>query len=181
MVLDEKIKSELGLVQIYTGNGKGKTTASLGLALRAMGNGLRVGMIQFMKHELSGGEYEMSKILDNFTLISRGPKHLLDPNGLTEHDRMVAYEALETAEEMIYSEKYDLFIMDEVNTAMGWKLIDPKDVIKMLNNRPANIEIVMTGRYVPDEIIEYADLVTEMKMIKHPFSKGIGARKGIEE
>ncbi|MCL2786825.1 MAG: cob(I)yrinic acid a,c-diamide adenosyltransferase [Methanomassiliicoccaceae archaeon] len=180
MTLDAKIKKELGLVQVYTGNGKGKTTASLGLALRAMGTGLSVGMIQFMKHELEGGEYEMSKVLDNFTLISRGPKYLLDPNNLTEEDGKVAYEALETAKEMIYSEKYDLFIMDEINTATGWKLIDVKDVIEMLKNRPKNIEIVLTGRYAPDEIIEYADLVTEMRKIKHPFDKGVDARKGIE-
>ena len=180
MVLDAKIKEKLGLVHLYTGDGKGKTTASLGLALRAMGTGLSVGMVQFMKHEREGGEYEMSKVLDNFTLESHGPKHLLHPDKLTEEDRKVAYEALALSREMIYSGRYDLFIMDEINTTTGWKLIDPKDVIAMLNGRPKNIEIVMTGRYAPDELIGYADLVTEMRKIKHPFDKGIGARKGIE-
>jgi cob(I)alamin adenosyltransferase len=180
MALDAKIKKELGLVQVYTGNGKGKTTASLGLALRAMGTGLNVGMVQFMKSERPDGEYRMAGILDNFTMVSFGPKHFLDPGKLTDEDRREAYNAFNTAKEMIYSGKYDLFIMDEINTAMGWNLIDAKDVMKMLNGRPENIEIVMTGRYVPDEIIEFADLVTEMRMIKHPFEKGIGARKGIE-
>ena len=180
MTLNSDIKKELGLVHVYTGNGKGKTTASLGLAMRALGTGMSVGMVQFMKSERPDGEYEMSKRLDGFTLISIGPNHLLHPDSLTKEDHVTANEAFRTAKEMIYSGKYDLFIMDEINTTAAWKLIDTKDVISMLEGRPKNIEVVMTGRYAPDEFIEFADLVTEMKHIKHPFDKGIGARRGIE-
>jgi cob(I)alamin adenosyltransferase len=180
MTPDAKIKDKLGLVQVYTGNGKGKTTASLGLSFRALGNGLNVAMVQFMKPDQGSGEYVMSKKVENFTLLPCGLKHLVDPKNITAEDRKAAQEAFSTAKDLLYSEKYDLFIIDEINVAMGWKLIDVKDVIDILNGRPKNVEVVLTGRYAPDEIIEYADLVTEMRMIKHPYDKGIGPRKGIE-
>ena len=180
MTAEKKIKEKLGLVQVYTGNGKGKTTASLGLSLRALGSGLSVGMIQFMKPEQDSGEYVMSKKLENFTLLPCGLSHLVDPKNIKQNDIDAAKEALSVAGEMLYSGKFDLFIMDEINVAMGWKLIDANEVIEMLNGRPANVEVVLTGRHAPDEIMEYADLVTEMRMIKHPYDKGVGSRKGIE-
>ena len=180
MTAERKVKEKLGLVQVYTGNGKGKTTAALGLAMRALGNGLNVAMVQFMKPDQGSGEYVMSKKLENFTLIPCGPEHLIDPRNITDVDRKAARKALDTVKELLYSGKYDLFIIDEINVAMGWKMIDANEVTDILNNRPKNIEVVMTGRYVPDEIIEFADLVTEMRMIKHPYEKGIGSRKGIE-
>ncbi|MDR2866883.1 MAG: cob(I)yrinic acid a,c-diamide adenosyltransferase [Methanomassiliicoccaceae archaeon] len=180
MTPDGKIKEELGLVHVYTGNGKGKTTAALGLSFRALGNGLSVAMVQFMKPDQESGEYIMSKGLDNFTLLPCGPSGWVDPKNVTEEDRRMAHEALCLAKEMLYSKKYDIFVMDEANVAMGWKLIDVKDVIKVLEGRPKNVEVVLTGRYAPDEITEYADLVTEMREIKHPYSKGIDGRKGVE-
>jgi cob(I)alamin adenosyltransferase len=176
----ENVKKGLGLVQVYTGNGKGKTTAALGLALRALGNGLSVAMIQFMKPDQGSGEYVMSKELKNFELIPCGTQCLVDPRNITEEERKAARDALHKVKEMLYSGKYDLFIIDEINVAMGWKLVDTNEVIKILNERPKNVEVVLTGRYAPDEIIDYADLVTEMRMIKHPYEKGIGPRKGIE-
>ena len=180
MTANEKIKDGLGLVQVYTGNGKGKTTAALGLAMRALGCGLSVAMVQFMKPDQGSGEYVMSKKLKNFTLLPCGLQHLVDPRNITDGDRKAAREALLTVKELLYSGKYDLFIIDEINVAMGWKLVDTKEVIDILEGRPKNVEIVLTGRYVPNEIIEMADLVTEMRMVKHPYEKGIGPRKGIE-
>ena len=180
MTIEKCVKDQLGLVQVYTGNGKGKTTAALGLAFRAQGSGLNVAMVQFMKPEQECGEYVMSKKMDNFNLMPCGLSHLVNPKRIKDEDRVAARDALQIAKEMLYSGRYDLFIMDEINVAMGWKLIDVNEVIKMLKDRPDNIEVVLTGRYAPDEIIEFADLVTEMRMIKHPFDKGIGSRKGIE-
>jgi len=180
MTADSNVKKELGLLQVYTGNGKGKTTAALGLSLRALGNGLAVAVVQFMKSDQETGEYRMSKELKNFVLMPCGLPPLVDPKNPTDSEIKAAREALETAKEMLYSGKYDLFIMDEINVAMGWKLIDVKEVIEMLEHRPKNTEVVLTGRYVPDEIIAIADLVTEMRMIKHPYDRGVGPRKGIE-
>ena len=175
-----KVKKGLGLVQVYTGNGKGKTTAALGLALRALGNGLSVAMLQFMKPDQGSGEYVMSKKLENFTLLPCGLACLVDPKNITDGDKKAAKDALRILKELLYSGKYDLFIIDEINVAMGWGLVDVNEVIKILKERPENIEVVLTGRYAPSEIIEFADLVTEMRMVKHPYEKGIGPRKGIE-
>ena len=180
MTKKEGLKENLGLVHVYTGNGKGKTTAALGLCLRALGCGLNVAMVQFMKPEQDSGEYTMSKNIDKFTLMPCGLSHLVNPKKITEGDRAAAKEALQIAKDLLYSGKYDLFVMDEVNVAMGWGLIDAKEVIDILIDRPENTEVVLTGRYAPDEIIGFADLVTEMRMVKHPFDKGIGSRKGVE-
>ena len=173
------IKEKLGLVQIYTGNGKGKTTASLGLAFRAAGRGLNVLMIQFLKPPENYGEHISAERIENFTIMPMGVDHLLKKVPRDEDIKM-ALEIFDEAKQKIYSGKYDLVIMDEINVAMSWKLLDPKIVIDMLKGRPANIEIVMTGRGAPAAIVEYADLVTEMTLIKHPFDKGVDARKGIE-
>lgn len=177
--MKDGIKEQLGLVQVYTGAGKGKTTASLGLAFRAAGRGLNVLMIQFMKPPEDYGEHMAAEKFDNFTILPMGLDHM-DHTVPREEDIRLADETLNKAHEMIYSGKYDLVILDECNVVMSRKYLDVGKVIYMLKGRPANIEIVLTGRGAPKEIIEYADLVTEMKMIKHPFDNGVGARKGIE-
>ncbi|MCL1811197.1 MAG: cob(I)yrinic acid a,c-diamide adenosyltransferase [Methanomassiliicoccaceae archaeon] len=174
-----EIKSKLGLVQIYTGNGKGKTTASLGLAFRASGRGLEVLMIQFLKPPEDYGEHLAAEKVPNFTILPLGLNHMMSKVP-RETDIKLARETLKRAEEEIYSGKYDLVILDEINNAMSWKLLSPEEVITMLKGRPENIEVVLTGRGAPKEIVEYADLVTEMTLIKHPFDKGVRARKGIE-
>lgn len=179
MALQEDIKKDLGLVQVYTGSGKGKTTASLGLGFRAAGRGLNVLMIQFLKPPEEYGEHISAERFDNFEICPMGLDHMLSKIPRKE-DIELAERTLEKAREEIYSGRYDLVILDEINVAMSWKLLDPAQVISMLKGRPANIEIVLTGRCAPDEIIEYADLVTEMRMIKHPFDTGLKARKGIE-
>jgi len=174
------VKEGLGLIHVYTGNGKGKTTASLGLTMRALGNGLTVAMVQFMKPDQGSGEYVMSKKLENFTLIPGGLPELVDPKNISDAERAAAKEALVKVRELLYSGDYDLFIIDEANGAMSWGLISVKDMIDLLNGRPKNTEVVLTGRNAPAEIVELADYVTEMRFIKHPFDKGIGSRKGIE-
>ncbi|MCL2296518.1 MAG: cob(I)yrinic acid a,c-diamide adenosyltransferase [Methanomassiliicoccaceae archaeon] len=177
--IPQEIKSKLGLVQVYTGSGKGKTTASLGLAFRASGRGLEVLMIQFLKPAQNYGEHLAAEKVPNFTILPLGLDHMKSKVP-REEDIRVSRETLQRAKEEIYSGRYDLVILDEINNSMSWKLLDPEEVIEMLKGRPDNIEIVLTGRGAPKEIVEYADLVTEMTMIKHPFDKGIGARKGIE-
>ncbi len=177
--IPSEIKNKLGLVQVYTGPGKGKTTASLGLAFRASGRGLEVLMIQFLKPPENYGEHLAAEKVPNFTILPLGLNHMVSKVP-REEDIRVTRETMDRAKEEIYSGKYDLVILDEINNAMSWKLIGPAEVIEMLKGRPKNIEIVLTGRGAPKEIIEYADLVTEMSLIKHPFDKGVGARKGIE-
>jgi len=174
-----EIKKELGLVQVYTGEGKGKTTASLGLCFRAAGRGLEILIIQFLKPPENYGEHLAAEYFENLTIMPLGLDHMVSKVP-KEKDIKIAKEVLETAKKEIYSKKYDLVVLDEVNVAMSWNLLDPKEVISVLSGRPPNVEIVLTGRGAPAEIIEYADLVTHMTMIKHPFDKGIKARKGIE-
>ncbi|MDR1404825.1 MAG: cob(I)yrinic acid a,c-diamide adenosyltransferase [Candidatus Methanoplasma sp.] len=177
--IQPEIKSRLGLVHVYTGCGKGKTTASLGLAFRAAGRGLEVLMIQFLKPPENYGEHISAERFPNFTIFPMGLDHMVSEVP-REKDIAVARETLARAKDEIYSGKYDLVILDEINVAVDWKLLDSDEVIDMLRGRPKNIEIVLTGRGASREIIDYADLVTEMLMVKHPFDCGISARKGIE-
>ncbi|MDR3282822.1 MAG: cob(I)yrinic acid a,c-diamide adenosyltransferase [Candidatus Methanoplasma sp.] len=177
--LPPDVKNKLGLVQVYTGEGKGKTTAALGLAFRAVGRGLEVVMVQFLKPPEDYGEHISASRIDNFTILPLGLDHMASKVPRKE-DMEVSEAALAKAEELIYSGKYDLVILDEINVAMSWGLVDADKVLDMLKKRPANIEVVLTGRGAPPPIIEYADLVTEMRPVKHPFNKGVHARKGIE-
>lgn len=173
-------REHLGLVQIYTGNGKGKTTASLGLALRAMGNGLKVAMVQFMKSDQHYGEYKMAKLLPDLTILPMGRSCLVYEGKAQKEDYEASEAALAKAKELLHSGEYDMIIMDEVIVTVHMGLLDLKSVVDLVKNRPPNIELVLTGRYAPQELIDLADLVTEMQMIKHPYEKGIPAREGIE-
>ncbi len=174
------IREKLGLVHVYTGNGKGKTTAALGLALRAMGNDLQVAMVQFMKSPQYYGEYEIAKSLPNLTLLPMGRDCLVYEGKAKQEDYDAAEAALKKARELMQSGRYDLVILDEVNVAIFMGLIKVEDVVKVVTQRPPRVEVVLTGRYAPPEIIEVADLVTEMCLIKHPYNRGIPARDGIE-
>ena len=175
----EDIRNELGLVQIYTGNGKGKTTAALGLSLRASGRGLNVLFLQFMKPAAGYGEHIACEKIDNITVIPMGLDHFVSKKPKQE-DIEAAHAALAKAEELISSGKYDLAVLDESMNAVRLGLITPQELIDSLEKRPKHVEIVLTGRGLPPELEEYADLITEMKLIKHPMDKGIDARKGIE-
>ena len=175
--------SEKGLVIVYTGNGKGKTTAALGMALRAIGYDHRVCMLQFIKGSWHYGEMDSSKKLEpNFELIAvgKGFVGILDDNSPREEHEKYAAEAVRICREKIFSEKYDVIILDEVNYAITLGLIDVQEIIKIIKEKPSELDLVLTGRDVKEEIVELADLVTEMKEIKHPFKSGIKAKKGID-
>ena len=175
--------SERGLVIVYTGNGKGKTTAALGMALRAIGYEHKVCMLQFIKGSWHYGEMDSSKKLEpNFELIAvgKGFVGILDDNSPREEHEKYAAEAVRICREKIFSEKYDLIILDEVNYPINLGLIEVQEIIKIIKEKPSELDLVLTGRNVKDEIVELADLVTEMKEIKHPFKSGIKAKKGID-
>ncbi|WP_319480055.1 cob(I)yrinic acid a,c-diamide adenosyltransferase [uncultured Draconibacterium sp.] len=168
-----------GYVQIYTGNGKGKTTAALGLALRACGADKKVFIAQFVK----GKTYSEIKAIQNYLpkvdlkQYGRGCFIVKEPSNA---DIKAAQQGLNEIKKLIQSERYDLVILDEIFIALHYKLISVEAVIELVTNKPASLELVLTGRYAPDEIIELADLVTEMKEVKHYYPKGVPARKGIE-
>jgi cob(I)alamin adenosyltransferase len=177
-VASAKEKGGKGLVQVFTGNGKGKTTAALGTILRA--HGFRIFIVFFMKGDYAYGEYDSLTKLPNVTLASFGLRRLIDRNNVDPEDIRQATLALEAAREAALSGKYDLVVLDEVNVAIEYKLIELDDVIDLVNHKPENVELILTGRYAHNRLIEKADLVTEMVNVKHPFDKGISARKGIE-
>ena len=172
-----------GLIVVYTGNGKGKTTAALGIALRSVGHGHRVGMIQFIKGEWYYGELTSSKRLEpEFELIAAGKGFvgiLDDDHSLAEH-QTAAKNAVVLAKNKITSGEYDVIILDEINYAIKLSLIPKEDVISLLKLAPRQTTIVLTGNYALPEIIDMADLVTEMKEIKHPYRSGLKAKEGID-
>lgn len=168
------------LVELFTGNGKGKTTAALGVALRAVGQGLRVRVIYFMKGDYPYGERNVLKRLPNLSFQSFGHEHFIDPENVKEEEREQARQGLRAASEAIASGDFDLVVLDEVNLAAAWKLIDVEDVIRLVKEKPDNVELVLTGRWADDRLVEAADLVTEMREVKHPFHRGIEARKGFD-
>ena len=182
--MDRKFKK--GIVQVYTGDGKGKTTAALGLALRAIGQGFKVYMIQFLKSpKLSSGEYKIKNIFgDNFELNRLNTpwwslKSFKNDDHIMRMKEILKEEIIKL-KGIISSGKYNLIILDEINICLFYGLIDLEEVIEIIKNKPKDVELVLTGRYAPEELKEIADLVTEMRLIKHPFSQGLKARKGIE-
>jgi cob(I)alamin adenosyltransferase len=173
-------KNGQGLVQVFTGNGKGKTTAALGTVLRAAGHGLKIFVVFFMKGDYTYGEFETLLKLPNVEVLKSGFRQFTDPLNIKPEEKEQAAAAMAAAEKAINSGKYDLVVLDEVNVALEYKLIELDDVIKLIANKPAGVELILTGRYADNRILELADLVTEMVKVKHPFDKGIKARKGIE-
>ncbi|MCK4362744.1 MAG: cob(I)yrinic acid a,c-diamide adenosyltransferase [Dehalococcoidia bacterium] len=169
-----------GLVEIFTGSGKGKTSTALGMVLRALGHGLRVHIIFFMKGNYPYGERNMLPQLANVSFQSFGHEQFVDPQNVKAEEREQAGEALQAARAAIASGKFDLVVLDEVNVAVAWKLIEVEDLLKLIEEKPQNVELILTGRYADQRLIERADLVTEMVEVKHPYQKGIKARKGIE-
>ncbi len=171
---------EKGLVQVYTGDGKGKTSAAFGAALRAIGRGLKVYIIQFIKGGFDYGELYIIEKLTNLKLAAFGRGRFVTEVSPHEEDVKLAREAFELAQEVVESGKYDLVILDEINVALNLKLVKVDEALQLIKNKPKHVELILTGRYAPPKIIETADLVTEMKEIKHPFSQGLKPRKGIE-
>ena len=171
---------EKGLVQVYTGNGKGKTTCALGLTVRAAGNGIPVAIVQFLKGWDFYGEIKGLSYLPGVTLERTGRAEFVRKTGPLPEDYEEARRGLAKAREFIMDETHELVILDEINVALNYGLISVRDVLEVIKNRPEGVEVVLTGRNAPEKILEAADLVTEMQEIKHPFQAGIKARKGIE-
>ncbi|HEY9405878.1 MAG TPA: cob(I)yrinic acid a,c-diamide adenosyltransferase [Nitrososphaera sp.] len=174
---------ETGLVIVYTGKGKGKTTAALGIVLRAVGHGYKVGMIQFIKGEWYYGELTSSRRLEpEFELIAagRGFVGIIDDDHPIEDHQKAAKDAIEVAKQKIGSGNYDVMILDEINYAAKLNLISQQDILDVIASRPEKTSLVLTGNYVPEAIMAAADLVTEMREIKHPFQRGVKAKKGID-
>jgi len=169
-----------GLVQVYTGSGKGKTTAALGLGFRALGKGFKVFMIQFMKGDIEYGELVTARKLSGFKIEQFGRPEFVDRSNPAQIDIELAKQGLKRAKQILEENKYDLLILDEINVALDWKLVDLEEVIELIRKKPSNMELVLTGRYAHPKIIELADLVTNMDEVKHPYHQGILARDGIE-
>ena len=169
-----------GLVEIFTGDGKGKTSAALGVALRALGQGLRVHIVFFMKGDFPYGEQKIISELSNVTFERFGFQDFVDPANVKPEEKEEARKALEAARKAVLSQKYDVVVLDEINVAVSWKLVDIDEVLKLLRDKPEKVELILTGRYADPRLIELADLVTDMVKVKHPYDKGILSRKGID-
>jgi|YelNatPaOPRAMG01_1025707.scaffolds.fasta_scaffold05059_2 cob(I)alamin adenosyltransferase len=192
-------KLSLGLIEVYTGNGKGKTTAALGQALRSVGHNLSVLFVQFIKGNSFSGELFSSKFLPNFSFWQFGRdcklssairdniisciecgECFIGEEGPKDLDYKIVREGWERVKKVIMDEKFDIIILDEISFAIKLGIISLEEVLDVLKNKPISLEIILTGRDMPEELISIADLVTEMKEIKHPYKKGIISRWGID-
>jgi cob(I)alamin adenosyltransferase len=174
------VRMKNGLLMVYTGNGKGKTTAALGLVFRALGHGMKVCVIQFIKGSWKYGELTSAdRFADLLEVHVRGLGFTWESEDL-ERDVEVARDAWEFAQETINSGKFDLVVLDELTYLTKYEMIDVEEVVAFLTARPANLHVIVTGRGAPQPLIDAADLVTEMREIKHHYSVGIKARKGVE-
>lgn len=173
--------NESGKIQVFTGEGKGKTTAALGLAVRAIGRGQKVFMVQFLKAPDTSGEHVAVQSLVPLLIIkAMGNKGFIGRNGPGPQDISMAQLALDEARTAMLSGLYDVIMLDEVIVAVNLGLITIQSLLEFLDSKPNNVEMVLTGRYAPPEIVSRADAVHEMKNVKHHFDKGGKARKGFE-
>ncbi len=168
-----------GYVQVYTGDGKGKTTAALGLVLRALGRDLRPAVLQFMKSDPTWGEIVTLRRLD-VPVVQCGLDHWVLKDKATDEDRAAAAGGLARAQRLVESGDYDVVVLDELCTALSFELVALDDVLALLAARPPGVELVLTGRGAPEELIAAADLATEMRPLKHYYDAGVHARPGIE-
>ena len=193
--------NKTGYVQVYTGNGKGKTTAALGITMRASGAGMKIAFIQFMK-ALGYSEQKILPTLPGVTWKTLGKPFFIAKAGSISEEELAEYgdmcvvfeegnppaeyvkmisDGFAEAREMVLSGEYDMVVLDEINCAMFFGLLDVEEVLELIRNKPAHTELILTGRCAPEEIIEAADLVTEMREIKHYYNDGVQARRGIED
>jgi cob(I)alamin adenosyltransferase len=172
--------ADRGLVAVFTGDGKGKTSAALGVVLRALGHGLRVNIIYFMKSNRPNSERVILRQLPNLSLSSLGQSGFVDPVNIKAEAKEPAKKSLAKAHQVIHSGDYDVVVLDEINVAVAWKLVEVDEVIKLIKSKPREVELILTGRYADPGIIAVADLVTEMVNVKHPYDIGIRAREGID-
>jgi cob(I)alamin adenosyltransferase len=175
--------AERGYIQVYTGNGKGKTTAALGLALRAAGRGMKTYMAQFLKKGEYGELLAVKRYLPELIVIEQFglPAFHHQENGVRKVEREAAEAGISAAKKAMIGGDYRIVVLDEINTLLHFKIIAVKPVLCFLEQKPAGVELILTGRYAPQAIIDRADLVTEMKEIRHYYKKNIQARIGIEK
>jgi len=170
-----------GYIQVYTGNGKGKTTAALGLSLRAAGHGLRTVIIQFMKGWIDYGELKGVEMLSPYVEIHQAGRDTFVNRGNPDpEDVRLAREGWELARQAILGKRADIVVLDEINCAVDFGLLPVGEVVDLLRSKPEGMEILLTGRGAPPEFLELADLVTEMREVKHYYAKGVDARVGVE-
>jgi cob(I)alamin adenosyltransferase len=168
-----------GVIHVYTGPGKGKTTAALGLGLRAIGAGLKVHMLQFMKGRRYS-EIDAIENIPNFTISQHGRDEFVSKDNPQQIDIDLAKEGFEEAKKIVNNGKHDMVILDEINVAVDYNLISVDDVLNLIDKKPEKLELILTGRYAHPEILKIAHLVTEMLEIKHPYQHGMQSRKGID-
>jgi len=171
---------EPGLVVVFTGEGKGKTSAALGIVLRALGHSLRAHVVFFMKGSYPYGERQVLAQLPNVGFSSFGQDYFIDPSNIKPEEKEQARCGLNQAREVIHSGDHDLVILDEINVAVACKLLEVDEVLDLIKNKPRQVELILTGRYADSRLIAAADLVTEMTKVKHPYDQGIKARAGID-
>jgi cob(I)alamin adenosyltransferase len=169
-----------GTVQIYTGSGKGKTTAAVGAAVRALGHGLTVCMIQFMKGDPNYGELLLAEKMAGFTIIQSGLPTFVTKGSPGEEDLRLARRGMELARDALASGQYDMVILDEINVAVDYGLVPVEEVLELIDLRPPHVELILTGRYARSEVIDRADLVSDVREVKHHYGAGLRAREGIE-
>jgi cob(I)alamin adenosyltransferase len=177
--MDEEIYLRNGIIHVYTGPGKGKTTAALGLGLRAVGAGFKVHLLQFMKGRRYS-EIDAVKKIPNFTISQHGRDEFVSKKNPGQIDIDLANDGFKEANKLVNSNNYDMIILDEINVAIDYNLIPIENVLKLIDGKPKNLELVLTGRNAHPEIVKRADIVTEMLEIKHPFQHGALGRKGID-
>ena len=169
-----------GLILVHTGNGKGKTTAALGLSMRALGHNQTVGFLQFMKGSKNYGEVKIAAMLENFTLVQSGQETFVSYENPDPIDIQMAQDGFEVATHWFEENKFDLIVLDEILVAVAFKLISVAQVLELIQKRPPHLNLVLTGRYAPPELLEIADTVTEMKEVRHAYQKGVEAKAGME-
>lgn len=169
-----------GLILVYTGNGKGKTTASLGLCMRALGHNQSVGFLQFMKGSKNYGEVKLASVLPNFTLVQSGQESFVSYENPDPIDIQMAQDGLKLAQRWLEEDKFDLVVLDELLVAVAFKLISVDQVLDLIKKRPLHLNLVLTGRYAAPEIMEIADTITEMTEQRHAYHRGVEAKAGME-
>jgi len=175
----EKEQGKRGLVMVYTGEGKGKTTAAVGQAVRALGHGWRVYMIHFMKGR-DYGEHLAARRLPGLTMVKAGRDSFVNRDNPDPVDVQLAREGFRQAREAVFSGEYDLVVLDEINVAVDFRLIPLEDLLELVEQKPKELDLILTGRYAHPEIIKRADMVSEILNIKHHYDSGVESRRGIE-
>ncbi len=168
------------MIQVYTGDGKGKTTAALGQALRAVGHGMKVFMIQFMKGRTYGELLTCQRCLPELTIVMSGRDEFVKKGAPEEVDLRMAREGFELAKKVVSEGKHQMLILDEINVAIDYGLLPLEEVLSFLRSCPREVEVICTGRYAPPQLVEMADMVSEVREVKHHYQQGVQMRKGIE-